>query len=78
MGMTIEEAIEHGEGSLDIFFVGEHREFIETSIDTMRKYQKIERIVNTWHYDITPDNYRYMSEIDKVMVETEVDGGNDK
>ena len=39
--MTIDEAIKHGKDQLEIFG-GEHKEFIETSIDTMRKYQMIE------------------------------------
>lgn len=41
MGMSIEEAIEHGKEQLEIFG-GEHKEFIETAIDTMRKYQQLE------------------------------------
>ena len=41
MGMTIDEAIEHGKEQLDIFG-GEHKEFIEISIDTMRKYQMMQ------------------------------------
>ena len=41
--MTIEEAIEHGKEQLEIFG-GEHKEFIKTAIETMRKYQKIEDI----------------------------------
>jgi hypothetical protein len=45
MGMTIEEAIEHGKEQLEIFG-GEHNEFIQTAISTMRKYQKIEQIVS--------------------------------
>lgn len=36
--------MEHGKEQLDIFG-GEHKEFIETSIETMRKYQKIQEIV---------------------------------
>lgn len=44
MGMSIDKAIEHGKEQLDIFG-GEHKEFIETAINTMRKYQKIEQIV---------------------------------
>ena len=48
MGMTIEEAIEHGKEQLEIFG-GTHGEFIETTINTMRKYQKIEQIVKTWN-----------------------------
>lgn len=44
MGMMIDEAIEHGKEQLEIFG-GEHKEFIETSIETMHKYQKIQEIV---------------------------------
>ena len=47
MGMTIDKAIEHGKEQLEIFG-GEHKEFIETSIATMRKYQKIEEIIDNW------------------------------
>ena len=46
--MTIDKAIEHGKEQLDIFG-GEHKEFIETAIETMLKYQKIEQIVNHWN-----------------------------
>ena len=41
--MSIDEAIEHGKEQLDIFG-GEHKEFIETALGTMRKYQKIREI----------------------------------
>ena len=44
MVMSIDKAIEHGKEQLDIFG-GEHKEFIECAIETMRKYQKIEHIV---------------------------------
>lgn len=50
MGMTINEAIEHGKEQLEIFG-GEHKEFIETSIETMRKYQQIEEIVGNYGFD---------------------------
>ena len=40
MGMTIDKAIEHGKEQLEIFG-GEHNEFIQTAVETMRKYQKI-------------------------------------
>lgn len=49
MGMSIDKAIEHGKEQLDIFG-GEHKEFIETSIATMRKYQEIRKIYMTHHY----------------------------
>lgn len=41
MGMSIDEAIEHGKEQLEIFG-GTHKEFIETSLETMRKYQKFQ------------------------------------
>ena len=44
MGMTIDEAIEHGKEQLEIFG-GEHKEFIVCALDTMQKYQKIEKII---------------------------------
>jgi uncharacterized Fe-S radical SAM superfamily protein PflX len=49
MGMTIEQAIKHGKEQLEIFG-GEHKEFIETSIEVMRKYQEIRKIYMTHHY----------------------------
>lgn len=42
--MTIEQAIAHGRDQLEIFG-GEHGEFIEIAIDTMYKYQQIQKIV---------------------------------
>ena len=41
--MSIDKAISHGQEQLEIFG-GEHKEFIETAIETMRKYQKIREI----------------------------------
>lgn len=43
--MSIDKAIEHGKEQLEIFG-GEHKEFIETAIDTMCKYQQIEQILD--------------------------------
>ena len=49
MGMTLNEAIKHGTEQLEIFG-GEHKEFIEVALDTMRKYQKIEQILKDIPY----------------------------
>jgi hypothetical protein len=43
--MSIDKAIEHGKEQLDIFG-GEHKEFIEIAINTMRKYKQIEQILD--------------------------------
>lgn len=49
MGMSIDEAINHGKEQLEIFG-GDHKEFIETAIETMLKYQEIRKIYMTHHY----------------------------
>jgi hypothetical protein len=41
MGMSIDKAIEHGKEQLEIFG-GEHKEFIECAVETMRKYQQLQ------------------------------------
>ena len=45
--MNLDEAIEHGKEQLEIFG-GEHKEFIECALDTMRKYQEMEQILDSW------------------------------
>ena len=50
MEMTIDEAIEHGKERL-VIYGGEHKEFIQTAIETMRKYQQIQEIVKQKDYD---------------------------
>ena len=63
MGMTIENAIKHGQEQLEVFG-GEHREFIETSLDTMRKYQKIEQIIRI--YDTPWEFHTLRGTVDKI------------
>ena len=67
--MTRKQAIEHGKEQLEIFG-GEHKEFIEIAIDTMRNYQKITEIVNHWACCGNPVDS--MIEISEVLVD-----GND-
>lgn len=45
MGMTIDEALEHGKEQIEIFG-GEHKEFIECALSTMRKYQKMQGVLD--------------------------------
>lgn len=62
MGITIDEALEHGKEQLEIFG-GEHKEFIETAIETMRKYQQIEQIVKAWNDMNSFDSMVQISEV---------------
>lgn len=70
MGMTLDEAVEHGKEQLEIFG-GEHKEFIECAVETMHKYQKIVQIMER-----TVDNgtsmYDTLQEIEEV-----IEDGND-
>ena len=65
--MSIDEAIEHGKEQLDIFG-GEHKEFIETSIETMRKYQQIEQMLD----DCDLEAWEVLEKVKEVVVD-----GND-
>lgn len=72
MGMSIDKAIEHGKEQLEIFG-GEHKEFIETSITTMHKYQKIVQIMERTVDDGT-SMYDTLQEIEEVIEDGKIDG----
>lgn len=74
MGMTIDEAIEHGKEQLEIFG-GEHKEFIVCALDTMQKYQKIKKLIEQEKAIFTMDTLTaqlWLHKIKKV-----VEDGND-
>ena len=73
MGMTIDEAIEHGKERL-VIYGGEHKEFIETSIEIMRKYQKIEELIEYHMLRVLPKER--ISGFQKDILEV-IDNGND-
>ena len=81
--MTTDEAIKHGREQLEIFG-GEHREFIECSLDIMRKYRLIEHIVKIAHTGTSESSQASMAVIEKIMdgeysrkAESEAYSGND-
>lgn len=73
MGMTIDEAIEHGKDQLEIFG-GKHKEFIEIAVNTLRKYKKIAEIVSAWKVDTWTDGASYDC---MVQISEMIEDGND-
>ena len=71
MGMSIEQAIEHGKERL-VIYGGEHKEFIEIAIDTMKKYQKIVQIMERTVDDGT-SMYDTLQEIEEVIEDGKID-----
>ena len=71
MEMTIEQAIEHGINQLEIFG-GEHKKFIETALEIMRKYQKIKEQV-----DIAIDEENFAISDARLIQIREFINGND-
>lgn len=69
--MTIDEHIAQLK-KLKSFHNGSYGASINFSLETMRKYQKIQEIVNTWRHDITAGDYHCMAEVAEV-----VEDGND-
>ena len=43
------------------------------AIDTMRKYQKIEQIVNVWHQDIYAKDFECIAELAEVVEDGKID-----
>lgn len=73
--MSIDEAIEHGKEQLEIFG-GDHKEFIKTSIEIMRKYQKIEEAYKKYLNDMITNIYadgKFIKALKEVL-----EDGNDK
>ena len=67
--MKIDEAIKHYEDMKKGLYLVYPEELYDFTIATMRKYQKIEEIVNTWRHDIEAKDFKCMAEIAEVFEE---------
>ena len=76
--MTIKEAIKYGKEQLHIFGKCDHADFIKCSIDTMRKYQKIESKIKVLQHftEDTPLATQRMIRIVNEIREVIEDGSN--
>lgn len=83
MGMTIEEAIPilhdmynyYNDVDVDAYigFDNEDNNAIETALDTIHKYQKIQEIVKAWKADVDIDSYDCMADIEEVLEDGKID-----
>lgn len=71
MGMTIDNIIQSLIAMKSV--IGVNQLTINEATDIMRKYQKIEEIVNTWRHDITAGDYHCMAEVAEVFEDGEID-----
>ena len=68
MGMTIEEAIIALERDIhNAKLCGYQIDQYKVAIDTMRKHQKIQEIVEAWLHDEDIDSYDSMADIEEVV-----------
>ena len=82
MGMTIDKATnnlseiltEDTENENSVCYVTENdAEALQVAIDTMRKYQKIQEIVEVWHQDIYAKDFECMAGIAEVVEDGKTD-----
>lgn len=80
MEMTIEDAIlclkgikQYGSDTFTKRSQGDWQNSLDLAIDTIRKYQKIEEIVNNWHHDIEAKDFECMAEIADVVEDSNDD-----
>ncbi len=71
MGMTIEEHIAQLV-KVKHYASPRHYETLDMAIETMRKYQQIEQIIEVWHQDIYAKDFECIAEVAEV-----VEDGND-
>lgn len=75
--MTIEESLEWLTSRKEHYEMDDNcqelAQALDVAINTMRKYQKIEEIVNTWRHDITAGDYHCMAEVAEVFEDGKID-----
>jgi len=65
MGMSIDKTIEFFDG-LECH-TPQAKDAKDVAIETMRKYQKIERIIEIWHQDIYAKDFECIAEVAEVV-----------
>lgn len=65
MRMAISEAIKQ----LTTYTIpcGKYKKAYDMAIDTMRKYEKIEQIIEVWHQDIFAKDFECIAEVAEVV-----------
>ena len=72
MEMTIEEHIAQLK-KLKSFHNGSYGASVKVAIDTLRKYQKIEQIINEWSTNMKVNTTMAMCEIEEVVEDDKAD-----
>lgn len=73
MGMSIEENVATLKEHLNTLNVDKGVEFyqeiesIQSAIDIMRKYQKIEQIIDDWEHDVYPTSDDALEDIERIL-----------
>lgn len=78
MGMTIEESLEWLISRKEHYEMDDNcqelAQALELAIEIMRKYQRIEQIIDDWEHDVYPTSDDALDDIERIVVE---DGNDD-